>query len=184
MFWIILTTAATCPASSPSMAPAATTAPVASTVPPIQAAPIVGSMPRARIPRGIAIIMTTVKIRVMPTARVSSSFFARAAAATAIAAETPQTDVAAAMTMTSEGLAIFSTRVPKRYMKTRTIGVTSQATKSPGAPRVRTRLNRISAPSSTSPVLMYSSLRSAGLSQPGTPAVFETTRPSTRAQKA
>ena len=98
--------------------------------------------------------MRTVKIRVMLTARVSSSLFARAAAAVAMAAETPHTEVATAMTMTSEGLAIFSTRVPKRYMKTMTTGVTSQATTSPGGPRVRMRLNRISAPRSTSPVLM------------------------------
>ena len=82
-------------------------------VPPIQAAPTTGSIPIARIPIGIRTIITTVKIRVMPTARVSSSFLARAAAAMAMAAETPQTEVAAAMTMTNDGLAIFSTRVPK-----------------------------------------------------------------------
>ena len=128
--------------------------------------------------------MRTVYIRVMPTARVSSSFFARAAAAVATAADTPHTEAAAATTMTSEGLAIFSTRVPKRYMKRRTTGVTSHATTSPGGPRSRTRFKRNSAPSSTSPVLMYSSLRRAGFSQPGTPAVFDTTSPSRMAQKA
>ena len=107
--------------------------------------------------------MSTVKISDMPTASVSSSFLARAAAAAAIAADTPHTEVAAAITMTSDGLAIFSTRVPNWYMKMMTVGVTNQATNKPGIPRLRTLPNRISAPRSTRPVLIYSSLRSAGL---------------------
>ena len=95
VFWIILTTAAICSACSPSSAPAATTAPVASTVPPIHAAPTTGFMPTARIPNGMTTIITTVKISDMPTASASSSFLARAAAAAAMAADTPHTDVAA-----------------------------------------------------------------------------------------
>ena len=184
MFWIILTMAATWPACSPSMAPAATTAPVASMVPPIQAPPTIGSIPIASMNNGISTIMATVKMSVMPTARVSSSFFARTAAAVAIAADTPHTEVAVAMMMTSDGLLIFSTRMPNRYMKKMTTGVTSQATNSPGGPRLRIRIKRISAPSSTRPVLMKNSLRSAGLIQPGVPTLFETTRPSSSAQKA
>ena len=43
MFWIILTSAATCPPTSPRACPASTTAPVESTVPPIHAPPIIGS---------------------------------------------------------------------------------------------------------------------------------------------
>ena len=94
------------------MAPAATTAPVASIVPPIHAAPTIVSMPLARMPRGITTIMPTVKISVISTASVSSSVLARDAAAAAMAAETPQTDVAAAITMTNDLLLIRSTRVP------------------------------------------------------------------------
>ena len=154
VFWIIFTTAAICSACSPSRAPAATTAPVASTVPPIQAAPTTGSRPAQRMPSGITIIIATVKISDMPTASVSSCRRARAAAATAMAADTPQTEVAAAMTITSDRLPIRRTRTPNWYMKTRTTGVTSQATNSPGAPRRRTLPNRTSAPSSTRPVLM------------------------------
>ena len=153
-------------------------------MPPIQAAPTTGSMPAARMPSGITIIITTVKMSDMPTASVSSCLCARAAAATAMAAETPQTDVAAAMTITSDRLPIFRKRTPKRYMKTMTSGVTSQATKSPGRPRLRMLPNRISAPSSTSPVLMYSSLRRAGRSHAGVPRVLAMTRPMSSAQKA
>ena len=184
LFWIIFTMAAICSAWLPSRAPAATTAPVASTVPPIQAAPTTMSMPTARMPSGISTIIRTVKISDMPTARVSSSLCARAAAATAMAAETPHTDVAAAMTITSERLVIFSTRVPNRYMKTSTVGVTTQATNSPGAPSRSTLPNSTSAPSSTSPVLMYSSLRSAGLIQAGVPTVLAISSPPASAQKA
>ena len=94
------------------MAPAATTAPVASIVPPVHAALTIVSMPLARSPRGIRTIMPTVKISVIPTASVSSSVLARDAAAAAMAAETPQTDVAAAIMMTNDLLLIRSTRVP------------------------------------------------------------------------
>ncbi len=184
MFWIILTTAATVSARGPRKAPAATTAPVESMVPPIQAPPRTGSMPTQAMNIGMKIIISTVKISVMPTARVSSSFLARDAAATAMAAETPQTEVAAAMMITSGLLTIFRTRVPKSHMKMITVGVTIQATISPGTPMLRILPNRISAPSSTRPVLMYISVRTAGLSHPGVPMVLEISRPSSRAQAA
>ena len=130
------------------------------------------------------IIISTVKISVMPTPRVSSSFLAREAAATAMAADTPQTDVAAAMMITSGLLTIFSTRVPKSHMKMITVGVTIQATIRPGMPMLRILPNRISAPSSTSPVLMYISVLTPGLSHSGVPTVLEMSRPSARAQAA
>ena len=111
-------------------------------------------MPAARIPSGMTIIIATVKMSDMPTASVSSCLRARAAAATAMAAETPQTDVAAAMTMTSDRLPMRRKRTPNWYMNRMTIGVTNQATKSPGAPRRRMLPKSTSAPSSTRPVLM------------------------------
>ena len=49
---------------------------------------------------------------------------------------------------------IFSIFWPNRYVVTSTIGVTTQATKIPGMPMVTILPNRISAPSSTKPVLM------------------------------
>jgi hypothetical protein len=52
-------------------------------------------MPTARMKFGITIIMMEVNINERPTARVSSSFFALQAAAVAMAAETPQTDMSA-----------------------------------------------------------------------------------------
>jgi hypothetical protein len=153
-------------------------------VPPIQAAPTITSIPDARIPSGITTIITTVKIRDIPTASVSSSFFTRAAAATAIAAETPQTDVAAAITITSPRLGIRSQRVPKAYIVNKTTGVTIQATNRPGTPRSRMLLKRISAPSKTSPVLMYSSPRNAGFNHTGVPILLAASRPSPSAQNA
>jgi len=48
---------------------------------------------------GITIIMIDVNIRDIPTAKVSSSFFALQAAAVAIAAETPHTDMSAEIVM-------------------------------------------------------------------------------------
>jgi uncharacterized membrane protein YadS len=56
---------------------------------------------------GIKTIISTVKIKVIPTARVNSSFLARHAPAVAIAAETPQTDVAAAITITRVLMMVF-----------------------------------------------------------------------------
>ncbi len=100
-FWISLTVAATYRARSPRKAPAAATAPVASMVPPIQAAPSTVGISRARITLGITTIMIAVKTRERPTARVSSSFLARHAAAVAMAADTPQTDMSAEMVMFS-----------------------------------------------------------------------------------
>ena len=126
---------------------------------------------------GMKIIISTVKMRVIPTPRVSSSFLARVAAATAMAADTPQTDVAAAMIITSGLLTIFRTLVPKSHMKMITVGVTNQATISPGMPMLRILPNRISAPSSTRPVLMYISVLAPGLSHSGVPIVLEMSRP-------
>ena len=81
-------------------------------------------MPVQRMPRGIRIIVATVKISDMPTASQRQLCLrARAAAATAMAAETPQTEVAAAMTITSDRLPIRRKRTPNRYMKTMTTGV-------------------------------------------------------------
>lgn len=58
---------------------------------------------------GNAIIMIAVKVRERPTARVSSSFFARQAAAVAIAAEVPQTDISAEIVMFRVLDSIFNT---------------------------------------------------------------------------
>ena len=57
-------------------------------------------------------IMTTVKASDRPIASDSSSFFARQAAAVAMAAETPQTDMSAQITMFSDRDGIRSTRCP------------------------------------------------------------------------
>ena len=72
-------------------------------------------------------IMRTVKMSEVPTANARSVFFALAAAAAAMAAEVPQTEVAAATVMTSGLFLIFSTLTPNHHMKTMTIGVTPQA---------------------------------------------------------
>ena len=69
-------------------------------------------------------------------------------------------------------------------MKMITVGVTIQATMSPGMPMLRILPKRISAPSSTRPVLMYISVRTAGLSQLGVPTVLEMISPAARAQAA
>lgn len=81
--------------------------------------------------RGRPTIMRTVKTSDVPTANARSVFFAFAAAAAAIAAEVPQTDVAAAIVMTSGLFRILSTFVPYHHMKTMTTGVTPQAMPSP-----------------------------------------------------
>ena len=86
--------------------------------------------------------------------------------------------------MTSERLPMRRNRTPNWYMKRITIGVTSQATKSPGTPRRRMLPKSTSAPSSTRPVLMYSSLRSAGRSHSGVRTVLAMRSPSRSAQKA
>ena len=79
-----------------------------------------------------------------------SAFLARQAAATAMAAETPHTEVAAAMMMVRVREDIFSHRVPNSHMKMMTVGVTTQATSSPGRPSCRISEKRISAPRSCS----------------------------------
>jgi hypothetical protein len=70
-------------------------------------------MPTALMKAGMAIIMMAVKTRDRPMDRVSSSFLARQAAAVAMAAETPQTDMSAEMTMLRVLEGIFSTFWPK-----------------------------------------------------------------------
>jgi hypothetical protein len=72
-------------------------------VPPIHAPPITGPIPEARTTIGWTTIDTTVKISDSPIASDSSSFFARQAAAVATAAETPQTDISAEITIFNEG---------------------------------------------------------------------------------
>ena len=81
----------------------------------------------ALMKKGMPTIMRTVKIRDVPTANARSVFFAFAAAAAAIAAEVPQTYVAAAIVMTSGLFLIFINFVPYHHMNTMTIGVTPQA---------------------------------------------------------
>ena len=61
----------------------------------------------------MAIIMMAVKTRERPMDRVNSSFLARQAAAVAMAAEVPQTDMSAEMTMFRVLEGIFSTTWPK-----------------------------------------------------------------------
>ncbi len=154
MFWIILTVAATAKASSPNIAPAAATAPVESIVPPSQAPPSTLLMPKARMAIGITTIMITVKTSDSPIASDSSERLALQAAAVAIAAETPQTDISAEITMLSVGDPIRRIRCPNQNVPIRTIGVTTQDTNTPGNPNASKRPNRTSAPSSTRPVLM------------------------------
>ena len=60
-----------------------------------------------------------------------SSFLHLAAAPVAMAADVPQTDVAAASVMTSGLFWIFSTFVPNHHIKMMTMGVTIQAMPSP-----------------------------------------------------
>jgi hypothetical protein len=59
-------------------------------------------------------IMTAVKASEMPMASDSSSFFARQAAAVAMAAETPQTDISAEITMFSDRDGMRSSRWPNQ----------------------------------------------------------------------
>ena len=70
-------------------------------------------MPTAVITAGMTTIMMTVNESDSPIASDSSSFFALQAAAVAIAADTPHTDMSAEITMFSEGDGIFSTFCPK-----------------------------------------------------------------------
>ena len=171
-FWIILTVAATCRALGPMKAPAAATAPVASTVPPIQAPPRISGMPTQLMKAGMATIMMAVKVRDRPMDRVSSSFLARQAAAVAMAAEVPHTDMSAEMTMFRVREGILSTFWPKMKVLMSTMGVTTQATKMPGIPMARILWNSTSAPSSTRPVLMKYSTWAPSLTSLGVPTVL------------
>ena len=84
-------------------------------------------MPTALIPSGINTIISTVNIKDRPIANVKSFFLAPEAAAAAIAADTPHTEVAVAITITIGLETIFRNFVPKIHMKIITIGVTNQA---------------------------------------------------------
>ena len=139
MFWIIFTVAATSSAALSSKPPAAATAPVESIVPPIQAPPRTELIPTARITAGITTIMMTVNESDSPMASDNSSFLALQAAAVAIAAETPHTDMSAEITMFSEGDGIRSTRCPKTYVEINTTGVTTHETNTPGNPKASSR---------------------------------------------
>ncbi len=81
-----------------------------------------------------ATIISTVKMSEVPTAKARSVLRARAAAAAAIAAEVPHTDVAAAIVITSGLLRIFRNLVPYHHMKIITTGVTPQAMPRPYRP--------------------------------------------------
>jgi hypothetical protein len=154
MFWIILITAATRSASSPSSAPAATTAPVESIVPPEPRAGHRRLQPASFAIAGMKHHHQHGEDHRHADGEGQLLLLRPAGGAVAIAADTPHTEVAAATMMTRVFDGIFSHRVPKNHMKTITVGVTTQATIRPGAPRRRISENRISAPSSTSPVLM------------------------------
>ena len=80
---------------------------------------------------GIPTIIITVKINDKPTANVKSVFLALHAAAVAIAADVPHTDVAAEITITIGLFFIFNTLVPNNHMKIITVGVTNQAIPKP-----------------------------------------------------
>ncbi len=141
-------------------------------------------MPKDLHRGGIAIIIKTVKIIVMPTPRVNSDFFALQAAETAIAADTPHTDVAAAMIMVRCLDAIFNHLVPKSHIKIITVGVTTHATKRPGKPSLRISEKRISPPRSTRPVLMNISDLAPFKIHSGVPTVFAMSKPKESAQIA
>jgi hypothetical protein len=96
----------------------------------------------------------TVKIKDIPTANVKSVFLALQAAAVAIAAEVPHTDVAAAIVITIRLFFIFKILVPKIHMKIITIGVTNQAIPKPYKPNFLMFANITVAPINTNPVLM------------------------------
>ncbi len=89
-----------------------------------------------------------------PTAVVSSSLLALQAAAVAMAADTPQTDMSALIVMLRVLEPILSTFWPNQNVVINTTGVTIQATKIPGRPIASILPNNTSAPSMMSPVLM------------------------------
>ena len=96
-------------------------------MPPIHAPPTIGSMCTSLMKKGIPTIISTVKISEVPTANARSVFLAFAAAAAAMAADVPQTEVAAAIVITSGLFWILSTFTPSHHMKMMTIGVTPHA---------------------------------------------------------
>ena len=72
-------------------------------------------------------IIMIVKIMEMEIATDRSSFFAPEAAPVAMAAEVPQTDVAAERVISRGLFVIFNTLFPNHHIKRMTIGVTPQA---------------------------------------------------------
>ena len=106
-------TIATSIACSPSSSPAATTAPLESTVPPIHAPPISWFNPIALMSGGIITNIRTVKISDMDMVSVRCSLRALLAAAMAIAADTPHTLVALAMS-SAKLFGMFQRSAPRR----------------------------------------------------------------------
>src|SRR5690606_7209014 len=153
-------------------------------VPPIQAAPTSGSNPIKRMKAGMTTIINTVNNREMVMATPTSSFLAPLAAPAAIAAETPQTEVAQVRVMLNSLLSSFRILSPNQNMTKTTIGVTTQATIKPGRPKARIRLKRISQPKKTKPVLIYISVLTAGFSQAGVLTVLLINRPIIKPQRA
>ena len=84
-------------------------------------------MPQARMIMGSNTIIRMVNMIEMEMAMERSSFLHLAAAPVAMAAEVPQTEVAAASVMTKGLLSSFRTLVPNHHMKMMTIGVTIHA---------------------------------------------------------
>ena len=84
-------------------------------------------IPQARISIGSNTIMRIVNMMDIETAMERSSFLALEAAAVAMAADVPQTEVAEASVITSGLLSILRILVPSHHMNMITIGVTIQA---------------------------------------------------------
>lgn len=95
-FWVVLTIAATCRASSPARAPAAVTAAVVSMFPPIHAPATAGERPSASASAGRTKIDGRANRMTRLAAYASCSFLACTAPAALIAALTPQIDTALA----------------------------------------------------------------------------------------
>ena len=98
-----------------------------------------------------------------------------------MAAETPQTDMSAEITMFKLGESIFRTRCPNQKVLMSTTGVTIQEVKIPGGPSATSLLNKTSAPRSTKPNLMSVSPMSIGRMDRGTPTVLLISNPRSKA---
>ena len=136
---------------SPAMVPAATTAPVVSMVPPSQAPVTTSDNPIQRAITGIKIIIGIAIIRTSEI--MNDNFFLSPliAPAVAIAADTPQIETAleSIVAYSSSTLSLRETQNVKYHTVTTTI----TACKRPNVPAVIISLNRIVAPSRTSPIL-------------------------------